>query len=137
MPNFYTDNDDILFHMKNMDLDRVIALKEKNFADKGKYDYAPKNIADAKDSYKRIMDVVGDISGNIIDPRAAEVDEEGAHYADGEVTYAKGTSEALEACKKADLNGFTLPRRYDGLKLPYDDVCHGDRDHFHAQMPRS
>ena len=40
MPNFYKDNDDIQFHMKHIDLDWVIELKEENFADKGKFDYA-------------------------------------------------------------------------------------------------
>ncbi len=118
MPNFFTDNDDILFHMKNMDLDKVILLKEKNFADKSKFDYAPKNIADAKDSYQRIMDVVGDIAGNFVDPRAADVDEEGAHLENGEVRYAKGTEEALEVCRNAEIWGFTLPRRYGGLNCP-------------------
>jgi len=118
MPNFYKDNDDIQFHMKHMDLDRVIELKESFFADKGKYNYAPVNINDAKDSYNRILEVVGDIAGNFIAPRAPGVDEEGAHYENGEVRYAKGTEEALEMLKRADLMGFTLPRKYGGLNCP-------------------
>jgi len=118
MPNFFKDNDDIQFQLKHLDLDRVIELKEQHFADKGVYNYAPKDIPDAKDSYARILAIVGDISANIIAPRAAEADEEGAHYADGEVTYAKSTQEALEAFTKADLMGFTLPRKYDGLNCP-------------------
>jgi len=118
MPNFYKENDDIQFHMKHLDLDWIIELKEDYFADKGTYDYAPKNIPDAKDSYDRILDIVGDIAGNIIEPRAAEADEEGAHYENGEVTYAKATQEALGALTKADLMGFTLPRKYGGLNCP-------------------
>jgi len=101
-----------------MDLDRVIELKESFFADKGKYNYAPVNINDAKDSYNRILEVVGDIAGNFIAPRAPGVDEEGAHYENGEVRYAKGTEEALEMLKRADLMGFTLPRKYGGLNCP-------------------
>ncbi|MGC8764266.1 MAG: acyl-CoA dehydrogenase family protein [Brevinematia bacterium] len=118
MENFYRDNDDIQFHMKHINLDRVIDLIEDNFADKGKYDYAPVNRIDAKDGYDRILEVVGDIAANIIAPKAAEVDEEGAHYENGEVRYAKGTQEALEALSKADLMGFTLPRKYGGLNCP-------------------
>ncbi|MCU0373374.1 MAG: CDGSH iron-sulfur domain-containing protein, partial [Ignavibacteria bacterium] len=95
-----------------------IELKEDNFADKGKFDYAPKNIADAKDSYNRILEIAGDIAGNIIAPKAAEADEEGAHFENGVVTYAKATQEAIEAFKKADLMGFTLPRKYGGLNCP-------------------
>ena len=118
MPNFYTENDDIQFHMKHLDLDWIIELKEDYFADKDTYDYAPKNIHDAKDSYNRILDIVGDIAGNIIEPKAAEADEEGAHFENGEVTYAKATQEALDAFTKADLMGFTLPRKYGGLNCP-------------------
>ncbi|MBD3309085.1 acyl-CoA dehydrogenase [candidate division KSB3 bacterium] len=118
MPNFYQDNDDILFHFRHIDLDQVIELKEDHFADKDHYDYAPRNLRDAKDSYDRILDIVGDIAGNIIAPKAAEADEEGAQYENGNVTYAKATQEAIEMLTKADLMGFTLPRKYDGLNCP-------------------
>ncbi len=118
MPNFYKENDDIQFHFKNLNLDWIIDLKENNFADKGKFDYAPKNKIDAIDSYDRILNIAGDIAGNIIEPLAAGMDEEGAHYENGKVTYAKGTQIALDALTKADLMGFTLPRKYGGLNCP-------------------
>jgi len=118
MPNFYKDNDDIQFHFKNMDLNWIIDLKENNFEDKGKFNYAPKNKEDAKDSYNRILDIAGDISGNIIEPKAAEADEEGAHFEKGKVSYAEATQEAIDALTKADLMGFTLPRKYGGLNCP-------------------
>src|SRR5271157_3758310 len=114
MPNFYKDNDDIQFHIKNIDLDWIIELKENNFKDKGKFDYAPKNLADAKDSFDRILDIIGDISGNVIEPLAAEIDAEGSHFENGQVKYAKGIEIALEALRKADMMGFTLPRRFGG-----------------------
>ena len=118
MPNFYRDNDDIQFHVKNMNLDWVIELKENNFEDKGKFNYAPKNIEDAKDGYDRILEIIGDISGNIIEPMAHEIDEEGSHYENGQVIYSKGTALSLDVLKKADMMGFTLPRRYGGLNCP-------------------
>ncbi len=118
MPNFYKDNDDIQFHMKHLDLGRAIDLVEEGFKDKGVYDYAPASHGDARDSYDRVLDIVGGICGDFIAPRAPEVDKESAHYEDGKVTYAKGTAEAMEMLKKADLMGFTLPRRYGGLNCP-------------------
>ena len=118
MPNFYKDNDDIQFHMKHMNLDRVIEFTENGFADKGKYDHAPVNILDAKDSYDKILDIAGDIAGNFVAPRASEVDVEGAHLENGEVRYAKGTQEALDVLVKADLMGFTMPRKYGGINCP-------------------
>jgi Zn-dependent protease with chaperone function len=48
MPNFYRDNDDILFQFKHLDLDRIIELKEDKFSNKDKSDYAPRSIADAR-----------------------------------------------------------------------------------------
>ena len=118
MPNFYKDNDDIQFQFKHLDLDWIVELKEENFADKGKFNYAPKNIEDARDNFDKILDIIGDISGNIIEPMAAEIDEEGSHYENGEVRYAKGIEIALDALKKADMMGFTLPRKYGGLNCP-------------------
>ena len=118
MPNFYKENDDIQFHFKHMDLDRVIELKEDSFADKGRFDYAPVNLHDAKDSYDRILEIAGDIAGDIIAPRAAEADEEGASFEKGEVRYAAATQEAIDAFTKADLMGCTLPRKYGGLNCP-------------------
>jgi alkylation response protein AidB-like acyl-CoA dehydrogenase len=118
MPNFYKDNDDIQFQFKHLDLDRVIDLVEEGFKDKGVYDYAPSNRADARDSYDRVLDIVGSLCGDYIAPRAPEVDKESAHFENGEVTYAKGTAEAMDMLKKADLMGFTLPRRYGGLNCP-------------------
>jgi alkylation response protein AidB-like acyl-CoA dehydrogenase len=118
MPNFYKDNDDIQFHMKHLDINRVIDFVEDGFKDKGVYADAPASHGDARDSYDRVLDIVGGICGDYIAPRAAEVDKEGAHYEDGQVTYAKGTSEALDMLRKADLMGFTLPRRYGGINFP-------------------
>jgi alkylation response protein AidB-like acyl-CoA dehydrogenase len=116
--NFYLDNDDILFHMENMDWSRIIDLKEDGFAEFGQFPEAPKDAEDAVDNYKRVLEIVGDISGEFVAPRAPEADEEGAHYRDGVVTYAKATAEAIDRFNKADLMGFTLPRKYDGLNMP-------------------
>ena len=118
MSNFYRDNPDILFHMKQMDFSRIVELKEDGFAEKDQYPEAPVDVADAVDNYDRVLDIVGEIAGDFVAPRAREVDETGARYEDGEVIYAPGTLEALDRLKKAELMGFTLPRKYGGLNLP-------------------
>lgn len=118
MSNFFKDNDDLLFKFKNIDLEEVIEYKENHFKDKDKYPYAPKNLKDAMDSYYRILDVAGQISGGIIAPLAPDVDEEGAQLINGDVKYAKGTEISLDACKKAELMSLTVPREYGGLNCP-------------------
>jgi len=118
MSNFYKDNPDILFHFQNMDLSRVIDLKEDFFSEKEKFPEAPVSREDAMDNYLRILDITGEISGEFIAPRAADVDAESVHFENGTVAYAKGTSEALERLKKADLLGFTISRRFGGINMP-------------------
>jgi alkylation response protein AidB-like acyl-CoA dehydrogenase len=118
MANFFTDNADMQFQFNRMDLREVIALKEGDFSQSQQFPYAPASTEDAVDAYRRVLALVGEISGDIIAPRATEVDLEGAQYHDGVVTYAKGTQEALKALSGADLMGYTLPRRYGGMNLP-------------------
>ena len=65
-----------------------------------------------------MLEVLGDIGANVIAPRAAEADEEGAQFNDGEVTYAAATQAGIEALKKAELMGVMLPWAYGGLNLP-------------------
>lgn len=118
MPNFFTDNADMQFQFNRMDLREVVSLKEGDFSMRNEYPYAPGSYEDAMDGYKRVLALVGDIAGNVVAPRAADVDLEGAHCENGVVTYAKGTQEAIKALTQADLMGFTLPRKYGGLNMP-------------------
>ncbi|MFO8007009.1 MAG: acyl-CoA dehydrogenase family protein, partial [Candidatus Brocadiia bacterium] len=118
MPNFFSDNEDIVDFLDNADLSTVVRLQERGFAEAEQYDYAPTDCADAMDSYRRVLDMLGGLCGDYIAPRAADVDAEEAQFEDGVVTYAAGTREALEQLRKADVMGFTLPRRYGGLNMP-------------------
>ncbi|MBN2705069.1 MAG: acyl-CoA dehydrogenase family protein [Deltaproteobacteria bacterium] len=118
MANFYRDNDDILFHLRSLDLSRVIDLKEDSFSERDDFPYAPKNQTDARENYDRVLEIVGEIAGDFADPRAREVDEEGARFIDGEVIYPKGIREAVARINQADLAGFTSPRRYGGINMP-------------------
>ena len=117
MPNFYKDNQDIRFQFDRLDLAAVVAMMEDNFSDT-EYSYAPKDYEDACENYARVLEIVGDIAGNFVAPRAAEVDELGASFLNGKVTYAPGMQEALDRIAQADLMGLTLPRKYGGLNCP-------------------
>lgn len=118
MANFYTDVPEIKFHMQHPLMQHIVELKERNYADKDEYDYAPQNFEDAMDSYDRTLDIVGDVTANVIAPNAEDVDAEGPHCENGRVRYAAKTYENLDATIKAGLNGMTMPRRYEGLNLP-------------------
>ena len=118
MANFYNDNKDLKFHLSHPMMQKLVMLKERNFADKSNFDYAPLDFEDAMDSYERVLEVVGEISGEIIAANAESIDAEGPKVVDGHVIYARGTQENLDALVKAGLLGITLPRRFGGLNFP-------------------
>lgn len=118
MANFFTDNKDILFQFEKLDLQEITDIMEEGYKEVDKYDYAPHDYQDAKDNYRKVLEIVGDIAGNIIAANAADVDLEGAQFENGVVTYAKGTQQAIEQLSQAELMGFTLPREYGGLNFP-------------------
>ncbi len=101
---------------------KIIRLKENDFADKDKYEYAPADFEDALDSYDKVLEIVGEICGDTIGPNAEEVDAHGPSLVNNEVVYAPGTARNLEELTKAGLIGMSLPREYDGLNfsmVPY------------------
>ncbi len=119
MPNYFTENKDLLFHFNQLDLREVLEIAEENYEQAKKFKYAPANYEDAMENFKKVLEVVGDIAGNYIEERAADVDAEGAHFKDGKVIYAKGTQENLKRLAQADLLGMILPREYGGLNFPF------------------
>jgi alkylation response protein AidB-like acyl-CoA dehydrogenase len=118
MPNFFTDNRDILFHFENLNIEEIVSLTEHDFEDAIHYNYAPKDYQDAIDNYYKVLEIVGDIAANVVAPNAPDVDKEGNTIVDGKVVYSKGIQEALDQLSKADLMGFTLPRKFGGINCP-------------------
>ena len=119
MANYYNDIKEIKFELENSPLmERIVELKERSFADKDQYDEAPQDFADAMDTYDKVLDIVGDITANVVAPNAEAVDAEGPHLEGGRVRYASKTYENLYAMRSAGMNGLTMPRRYGGLNLP-------------------
>ena len=118
MANFYTDNKDLQYHLSHPMMKRIIELKERNFADAKEYDYAPQDTEDALDSYRRVLEIVGDVCGEVIAANAESVDHEGPRVVNDHVEYASGTVRNIEALNAAGLGGMTLPRKYDGLNMP-------------------
>ena len=118
MANFYTDNPDLKHHLTHPMMRKIVELKERNFTDAEKFDYAPVDFEDAMDNYDRVLEIVGDICGNVIAENAESVDHEGPTVSNGRVTYASGTIQNLDVCRKAGLMGMAMPRRLGGLNFP-------------------
>ncbi len=118
MANFFLDNKDLQYHLEHPLMRKIVELKERNFTEKELYDYAPQNFEDAMDSYRRVMEIVGGVCGDVIAPNAEGVDKEGPRVENDRVIYASGTVENMKAVNAAGLSGLTLPRRFKGLNFP-------------------
>ncbi|MEN6619768.1 MAG: acyl-CoA dehydrogenase family protein [Rikenellaceae bacterium] len=122
MANFYKDNKDLKFQFQNPLMKKIVQLKEQDFKDAGKFDYAPCTVDDTLDSYEKIMEILGEICGDVIAVNAEEVDKCGPLYENGRVTYAPGTQQNQDVLVQAGLYGMSLPREFGGLNfsmVPY------------------
>ncbi len=121
MANFFTDNADIQFLFNHIDLAELARIQEDEFvhADDGACDYAPADEADTVDNYRRILEIVGQVAGDMIAPNAEQVDAEGNTLnQDGTVTLHPLVQKNLDRLTQADMMGFTLPYKYGGLNCP-------------------
>ncbi|WP_340111060.1 acyl-CoA dehydrogenase family protein [Maribellus mangrovi] len=118
MANYYTDNSELKFHLTHPLMEKIVRLKEREYSFTKDFDFAPMDFEDAVDNYDRVLEVVGDICGNIVAENAESIDAEGPQVVDGHVIYARGTQENIDALNKAGLMGMSLPYKYDGLNFP-------------------
>ncbi|PKO96896.1 MAG: acyl-CoA dehydrogenase [Bacteroidetes bacterium HGW-Bacteroidetes-7] len=122
MANFYKDNNDLKFQFSHPLMSKIVRLKEQDFKDSGNIDYAPSSFEDTVDSYDKVMEILGEICGDVIFPNSEEVDHSGPHHENGRVTYAKGTQQNQDTLTQAGLYGMSLPREFGGLNfsmVPY------------------
>ncbi len=113
-----TDAKKLQYYLDSPLMKRIVELKERDFADKDKFDYAPVSYDDAIENYKRIVEITDEVAKNIIEPNSESVDIEGPHLENNRMIYASKTYENLDATRKAGLWGITMPRRFGGLNLP-------------------
>ncbi|NCC46977.1 MAG: acyl-CoA dehydrogenase, partial [Bacteroidia bacterium] len=122
MANFYNDNKDLKFQFGHPLMSKIVRIKEMDFKDAGKFDYAPNSVEDTVDSYDKVMEILGGICGDTLAPNAEEVDKTGPHHENGRVTYAPGTQKNQDILTEAGLYGMSLPREFGGLNfsmVPY------------------
>jgi hypothetical protein len=119
MPNFFSENEDIVFNFNTLDLGKLAGFMEEGFRFAGEFDYAPEDAEDAVDNYRRILKMIGQLTGDFIAEQAEGVDREGNTLReDGTVKYAEGIIKDLAMLSKAEAMGFTLPYKYGGLNCP-------------------
>ncbi|MBR1994825.1 MAG: acyl-CoA dehydrogenase family protein [Alistipes sp.] len=118
MANFFLDNTDLQLQLEHPLMERLMELRERGYAEREQYDFAPQDFDDAMDSLRRVMELAGEVCGETLAANAESVDREGPHHEGDRVRYASGTVENLAAFHAAGLDGMALPRRFGGLNLP-------------------
>lgn len=118
MANFFEDNPSLRFQLDHPLMQRIVELKEKNFAGENREAYAPQDYADAQENYRQVLGIVGEICGDILAANAERVDAEGPTVVDGRVHYHPGTQQNHDALAQAGLYGMSLPREFGGLNFP-------------------
>ncbi len=114
--NYYLDNPDLRFHMEQMvDWKNLVELKEEIGSEDCPYESAE----EAVETYLQMLrDVVGELAGEKIAPRAKVIDEKGCTYRDGEVEFPPELRQNIAELSEAGLTGVTYERKYGGMFLP-------------------
>jgi 3-(methylthio)propanoyl-CoA dehydrogenase len=114
--NFYTDNEDLRFHMEEMvDWKSIVELMDDIGLNGCPYGSAEEAIETFLDMLK---DPVGSLAGARIAARAEAVDRKGCTYHDGEVILPPELQDNIDDLAKAGLTGVTFSRKYGGMYLP-------------------
>jgi alkylation response protein AidB-like acyl-CoA dehydrogenase len=115
-PNFFSDNEDLIFKLTNcVDWERIISLRENLGSEETPFE----SVEEAVEIYLDMLkDPIGEIAANKIAPRAADIDREGCTLKDGVVHLPEGMANNMTDLIDADLMGLTLSRDYGGLYFP-------------------
>ena len=116
--NYYSDNESLKFYLQHPDIEKIATLRENNFEEAGQYPDAPANAAETVEGYQQAMDLIGEITAEVIAPNAAQVDAEGPKVVDGRVVYAPGTAQNHQTLTQSGLYGIKQRRKYHGLNMP-------------------
>ena len=112
--NFFTENDDLQFHFRNIGLAEVTRLRENDYRTAG----APANYTEATSRWTEKLAKVGELSGGPITERSMEADRVGVTISENRVHIPAATAWNLADLKAAGVMAVTLPYQYGGLHFP-------------------
>ncbi|NND72190.1 MAG: acyl-CoA dehydrogenase [Rhodothermales bacterium] len=118
MANFFFDNPDLQFQFNRINLSEQVGILEHGYTLAEKFEDAPRDYEEAVDYYRSALELLGEICGDRIAPRAMSVDEHGTKFVDGKVEYAPGTVENVKDLGEAGFMGVIIPRQFGGISCP-------------------
>jgi alkylation response protein AidB-like acyl-CoA dehydrogenase len=115
MASFFTDNDDLLYYVdKGIDWASLAEATEYGW----RAPDAHANADEAKQFYREVAALVGELAADEIAPRAPALDQQDNRLVDGEVVEGPAMRAIFDALKGADLHRLCLPRELGGLNAP-------------------
>ncbi|MEM9459257.1 MAG: acyl-CoA dehydrogenase family protein [Myxococcota bacterium] len=115
MANYLLDNDDLLFYLdKGIDWEPLVTLTERGFID----DDGPRNVEEARELYRDILEMVGKFSAEEIAPRARAIEQAGVRVEDGEAVASPELDAIFDQIRELDLHRLNVPRELDGMNCP-------------------
>lgn len=113
--NYFTDNEDLLFHFKNtIKWNEIVPLIENEFTD----EHGFSRFEEAMEVYEDSLIALGQFCGTEIAPSAKEIDEEGVLYENGDVLLSEPLRRNLEGLKQMGAVALSMPREYGGANFP-------------------
>ena len=64
--NYYTDNPVLRHYLTHPLLRRIVEMREHNFTEAEKYDYAPVDFEEAVAGYEQILTLVGELCAEVV-----------------------------------------------------------------------
>jgi alkylation response protein AidB-like acyl-CoA dehydrogenase len=116
MASFFTDNDDLRFYMSERGVDwaQLVEISEYGYRTKDGF----KGVPEALEFYTQVAEMAGELCAEEIGPRAAKIDREETHLANGEAVPGQAMTEIFDRIKAADLHRLCIPRELGGLNAP-------------------
>jgi 3-(methylthio)propanoyl-CoA dehydrogenase len=113
--NYLLDNDDLLYYLdKGIDWEPVVELTERGFVDED----GPRDLAEAKELYRDIATMVGELAAEEIAPRAKAIEQVGFRVENGEAVAPPELDVLFDKLRELDLHRLNLPRELGGTNCP-------------------
>ena len=115
MPNFFTDNEDLVYYFdRGLDWARLVEVTEFGYRAVDAF----RSVDEAKRFYREVAEMVGEFAATEVAPYAAEIDRAGVGFAHGEAVSPPRLTAIFDKIRQLDWHGLPLPRDLGGLNCP-------------------
>jgi alkylation response protein AidB-like acyl-CoA dehydrogenase len=115
MANYFKDNADLQFYFeKYLNWEPLVEITEFNWKARDGF----KNTQEALESYRSILEMMGDFVSSEIAPHALEVDKRDVELVDGEAVFPPKLAQIFDRIRDLQIHGLNVPRELGGLNCP-------------------